>query len=149
MIRCQKRSDTSLHSHCDQDAFLNPNADTNIKIDDALFMPMESEMLSTSACPTDIISFINISRDCSATHHSESQQGIHNGEKFHKCYTCSQCFKGKTVFKRHQRIHTGEKPYQCYTCDKRVTRTNCLDIHQRIHTGEKPYTCPTCDKSFI
>ena len=82
----QKVSDTSTHFHCDQDASmsLNANTDKKIRIDDLPSMPMESPMSSDSACPTYNIPCTNTAMECTSTHQIQSQHVLHNYDKLHK-----------------------------------------------------------------
>ena len=145
-------------------------------VDEHRLMCMESQLMSNSVCPTNVIGCTNTYKKYFSIQQTESHKGIHNDEKVHNCSTCDKCFPLKSHLnvhppkhtseksftcsscdkcftwkgdlKKHQRIHTGENVYSCSTCEKCFTHMGHLEEHQRVHTGDKPYRCTTCDKCF-
>ena len=99
--------DTSLHSDYNKDDCMTLNYninDSKIMNDDNRPMFMDSQVMSDSVCPPNIISCTNKSDEYSSTHQIESHQGIHNEEMIHKCSTCDKCFRQKGHLKQHDCI---------------------------------------------
>ena len=103
--------DTSTYFDYNQDDYmsLSYNSNNNL-IDDHPSMSRKSDVLSDSACPTNIISFRNQHNEYSSTQQTERRQGMHIEEKIKKGYTCDQCFTHKNNLNKHERLHTSKKP---------------------------------------
>ena len=113
--------DTSTLIDYNQDDFRNYSMDDNKFVDEHRLMCMESQLMSDSVCPTNVIGCTNTSKKYSSIQQTERHKGIHNDEKVHNCSTCDKCFPLKSHLNVHPPKHTSEKSFKCSSCDKCFT----------------------------
>ena len=76
----------------------------------------------------------------------------HEGQKDHKCESCSKSFCTPQYLKKH--IHTiheglGRKDHKCESCEKSFPSANILKTHNRtVHESQKDHNCESCGFSF-